>query len=498
MTGRGKWGYARGGRVLGYLGSVALVALATLLTRKTQPIVGEISPFYFAAVMLSTWFGGVGPGLVATAAAGWASAYYFYDIPAGTGMFGLDDMLRLAVFLMISLLVSFLMHLRMRAEEAVRVANEQLEGRVLDRTRELELSNHLLRESEEGFRALVEGVTDCAIFMLDGGGRVISWNMGAERVQGYVAAEAAGESFSRFYTSEDRERGRPEEHLARARESGRAECEGWRVRRDGSRFWASVVITALRDEGGSLRGFAHVARDITKIMRLEKEVLEISEGEQRRIGHDLHDGLGQELTGLAFLSQILQRKLVERSLPESADAARITALINQAIEQTRELARGLAPVEWGPDGLVAGLRNLSSRFEATYGVPCEFRCDKSVRVASHAAAMHLYRIAQEALNNAARHAEATRVWVGLAVERGGVALTIEDNGKGFPSGAPAGAPAPGRGFGMHLMPYRARMLGASFGVGARAGGGTVVRCVYSERSSPLGEGQLAEVAAART
>ena len=186
-------------RLRRYLLSILLVTLATLLTRQTQRLLGEISPFYFAAVMLSTFFGGVGPGLLATALAGWASAFFFYNLPQGTGIFGFDDALRLGVFLMIALLISFLINMRRRAEQSLRLANENLETRVTDRTRDLEFSNRIVRESEEGFRALIEGVTDCAICMLDPQGKVVQWNSGAARIQGYTEAEILNQEFQRLF-----------------------------------------------------------------------------------------------------------------------------------------------------------------------------------------------------------------------------------------------------------------------------------------------------------
>ena len=159
---------------------------------------------------------------------------------------------------------------RKRAEEAVRHLNKDLENRVEERTSqleatiaELERNQRELRHSEEVFRLLVEGVRDYAIFMLGPDGRVVSWNEGAERIQGYEVSEAVGEHFSVFYTEEDIERGLPGEELRVAAIEGRFEEEGWRVRKDGTPFQAEVVITALRDEVGNLRGFSQVTRDIT-------------------------------------------------------------------------------------------------------------------------------------------------------------------------------------------------------------------------------------------
>jgi two-component system sensor kinase FixL len=468
-------------KTLHYLLAIFLVIIATLLTKRTQPKLGEISPLFFVAVMLSTWFGGMGPGLAATAMAGWAGAYFFYDIPAGTGVFGWDDLLRLMAFLMVALLISFLLNMRRRAELNLRMANENLESRVRDRTRELEASNRMVRESEEGFRALVDGVTDSAICLLDPGGEIVRWNSVAQKIQGYSEPEILHQNFEIFFTLQDRQGSRPAEILARAATTGRHEDEGWRIRKDGSPFWASVIITCLHDETGQLRGFAHVARDITELKRLEKEVLEISESEQRRIGHDLHDGLGQELTGLAFLSQNVGRKLSEQSLPEASELARISSMINGAIEKTRDLARGLSPVEWGPDGLSAALQNLAIRVRESYGLQCEFHRDRQVNVESHTAAVHLYRIAQEALSNAARHSKGNCIWISIADDAGKVVLTVEDNGVGIGPDS-----AGNKGMGLHLMPYRARTIGASFDIQPRPSGGTIIRCVYRKSidSSP--------------
>jgi len=130
-----------------------------------------------------------------------------------------------------------------------------------------------LRQSEERFRALVQEVRDYAIFMLDPVGRVVSWNQGAQKIKGHDAGEIIGQHFSRFYTSEDIERGKPEEELRIAAAEGRCEEEGWRIRKDGSRFWASVVITALHDKDGNLLGFTKVTRDITEGKRARETFL---------------------------------------------------------------------------------------------------------------------------------------------------------------------------------------------------------------------------------
>ncbi len=467
-----------------YVAAVALVGLANVLTRRLQESIGamgeSISPLFFAAVALAAGYGGVGPGLLATALAGYASAV-FYPNPPGTSLFWWDDAVRLAVFLMVAVLISSLSHLRRRAVADLKRANDGLEHRVRERTAELEQSNRRVTDSEERFRALVDGATDYAICMLDAGGRVIEWNAGAERTLGYSQADVAERSFEQFYPADARARSDPAEHLRRAAAVGRSEDEGWRVRRDGGPFWANAILTALHEDGaadgdarGALRGFAHVLRDITDLKRLEKEVLEASEAEQRRIGQDLHDGLGQELTGLSFLTQNLRRRLADAGRTEAAEADRIAGLIARTIDQTREMARGLSPVEWGSDGLAAAVRNLAATVRLTYGVPCTAAVDSAARVEDHVAAVHLYRIGQEALTNAARHAAASRIELRLAAVGPDVVLTVDDNGGGLLPKVP-----PSRGLGLRLMQYRARTIGASLVVRPRAGGGTTVQCTYA-------------------
>jgi PAS domain S-box-containing protein len=142
------------------------------------------------------------------------------------------------------------------------------------------VAEEALRDSEEKYRIFLDGVQDYAIFMLDPRGRVASWNAGAERIKGYKADEIIGQNFSRFYLQEDRDQGKPEEELRIAAASGRSETEHWRIRKDGSRFWATVVITAVRNSSGSLLGFSEISRDIS-VRKAAEEHLEQMEGRYR-------------------------------------------------------------------------------------------------------------------------------------------------------------------------------------------------------------------------
>jgi two-component system sensor kinase FixL len=154
---------------------------------------------------------------------------------------------------------------------------DRLEDLVGERTRQLETANVQLRESEERFRLIVDGAKDHAIFMLDPDGRVVSWNSGAEATKGYTASEIIGHHVSCFYVSEDVEHGEPTRLLKAAAEHGLVESEGWRVRKDGSRFWAEVVVTALRDDSGRLRGFCKVTRDVSVRKQAEESLRQSEE-----------------------------------------------------------------------------------------------------------------------------------------------------------------------------------------------------------------------------
>ena len=216
---------------------------------------------------------------------------------------------------------------------------------------------------------------------------------------------------------------------------------------------------------------AALTNEMAERARLEKEILEVSEREQRRIGHDLHDSLCQHLTGTALAGQVLGEKLAAKSLPEATDAGRVVELIENGINLARNLARGLSPVEVEAEGLMAGLGELASHITAISKVECVFDCPAAVLVHDATAATHLYRIAQEAISNAIRHGKAKRIGVSLAERAQVLTLTIEDDGVGLPETWQNGS-----GLGNRIMAHRAAMIGASLIIEPNPTGGTMVRC----------------------
>ena len=212
---------------------------------------------------------------------------------------------------------------RDNAKRALQQLNQALEERVDDRTRQLGAAHADLRESERRFRLFVQGVTDYAIFMMDPEGVITEWNAGAERIKGYRAAQIIGKHFSQFYTFEDRESGVPARALAAAALEGRFETEGWRVRKDGRRFWANVVIDAIHDDSGALAGFAKITRDMTERRAVEEQLRQSQKMEA--IGQ-LTGGLAHDFNNL-FATIIPNLELAQRRIKDRGARKYIAAAI---------------------------------------------------------------------------------------------------------------------------------------------------------------------------
>jgi PAS domain S-box-containing protein len=208
--------------------------------------------------------------------------------------------------------------------------------------------------------------------------------------------------------------------------------------------------------------------------RLEKEILNISEREQQRLGQELHDSLGQQLTGVAFMTKVLEQKLTMKSPEEAADVAEIAKLVSQATVQARGLARGLHPVDLDASSLMSSLEELAASMEQLFGVRCTFECDKPVEVDDTEMAVHLYRIAQEAVTNAIKHGRAKNIRIGLAYGRNKSVMTVKSDGLDFPEEFEAR----GTGMGLQIMDHRADIIGGSLDIGRGAKGGTIVTCGF--------------------
>lgn len=232
-------------------------------------------------------------------------------------------------------------------------------------------------------------------------------------------------------------------------------------------------------EKGRLVHSRWFVRDISRRVELEREVLKASDQERQRLGQDLHDDLCQQLTGISFLSASLARELAENRGDPAADARQIARLARNAASQAREIARGLSPIRPDADGLAEGLKALADRTAAIFRRQCRFDCPAPVRVPDPAVALHLFRIAQEAVHNAIKHSKARKIGIELVSQTDRVTLAVRDDGLGIPQKM-----THQQGLGLRTMQYRIGLIGGSLAVQRRPDGGTEVVCTVRENPAP--------------
>ncbi len=352
-------------------------------------------------------------------------------------------------------------------KERLKQLNVTLEQQMLQRGTELERTNRSL--------LVILDSSPNALVMADAAGRIVMVNSMAERVFGYTREEMVGQKVEMLVP--ERLRGSHPGHRAgfftapQARPMG-AGRDLFGRRKDGSEFPIEIGLNPLVTEEATRVLSAIV--DITERKRLEAEVLRISEDERKRIGDDLHDDLGQQLTGIRLFSTTLANQLRARSAPEAAGVAAITDLLDNALNLTRSLARGLHPVAASPEGLMIALDDLTSRTSGLFGRPCSFVCRNPVHIHQPAVATHLFRIAQEAVTNAVKHAHASQIEIKLSSDNRSTELSIRDDGTGIPIFDPV---VESTGMGMRIMNYRADMIGGTLQIQRNASGaGTTVTC----------------------
>jgi PAS domain S-box-containing protein len=337
---------------------------------------------------------------------------------------------------------------------------------------------HLRETQARMFELLHEGVV-----VIDADNMIRMANPAFERMFGFAAGTAVDTSIDDLIAQPPGvRRDRLDQQLLGSISDppGLAPVEFKCRRRDGSTFEAACVATLTHLEGVTHR--LAVITDVTERRGLEREILEIAGREQLRIGSDLHDGLGQDLTGVALMLRSVVAQLRKENSTARTDVEDIISLVNGAIESTRAMARGLAPVGADRGGLIAGLQSMAVRGMERYGVRAHFNTSlREPLTLDDGAATHLYRIAQEAFTNAIRHGRVTQVTIDLATADGTLSLSVQDNGRGFDE-----RNASNNGMGMKLMRYRAQMLGGDVSIANNKGGGVVVRCTCPHRA-PLGD-----------
>jgi len=369
----------------------------------------------------------------------------------------------------------------MRLGAADFLSKDKLDSALLERSIRYSVKHfntlRQLRESEARLASFMHYVP-CAVFIKNLQGRYVFVNETCEKVFRRKLDQWVGRTDEDLWSKSLANKFKQIDHQI-IRDKKAVETTESVSHEDGTQHWLSTRFPILDEQGAPIM-IGGAAINITESRRLEREIQTVSEREQRRIGQDLHDGLGQYLTGIACMVKVLGAKLAEKKLPEAADAQRITAMVNETIQQTRDLARGLCPVELETNGLQAALQELASRVTKLFAVECEFKVPMVVQMYDNAAAVHLYRIAQEAINNAIKHGNATRIQLGLTAANGQIILTVKDNGAGLPVNGQKS-----HGMGLRVMNYRAAMIGASVHIENSAEGGALVKCtVQNNRPAP--------------
>jgi PAS domain S-box-containing protein len=359
-----------------------------------------------------------------------------------------------------------------------------------------------LRQSEARFRFLVEAVQDYAISMLDPEGRIVSWNTGAERIKGYRTSEIIGKHFSCFYPEEDIRSGKPQRQLEIALREGRFEDEGWRLRKDGSRFWANVIITPFKDDAGNLIGFSKVTRDFTermlaqkalqesqrKLQDSEKSLRELSlhllrtqDEERRRIGRELHDSLGQNLA----LLNISLGSLKSRARPEKIDEVRqglaeCANLAEESVKEVRTISYLLYPPMLEELGLKSAISWYLDGFTKRSGIKATLDMPPDLGRLSRDVEMAVFRVLQESLTNVHRHSGSPTATVRLLTKDGLLVLEVSDQGNGMPVSNldEAGHDCMGAlGVGLRGMTERMRQLGGTLELTSTPTGTIVIATV---------------------
>jgi PAS domain S-box-containing protein len=347
---------------------------------------------------------------------------------------------------------------------------EQLEHYSNDLRSEIQnrtMVEHALRESEGRYRSVMEAAPD-PIVVYNMKGEVIFFNPAFTRTFGWRLEESIGAKMDHFVPEENW----PETHLMIAKiASGEtlSFSETCRYTKQGDIIPVSISGATYRDHNGELAGSVIILRDITNAKRLRQQIMNIADSERQKIGQDLHDDLCPHLIGIQGLCTVLKTNLSEEKSAQAASAGRIEALIENAIEKSRALARGLCPVHLVSHGLYTALDDMAVRVTTSSGIPCHFHGDESIDLDDNMVATHLFFIAQEALANAVKHAGAPMVDIALWQKAGILYLSVADTGCGFDPGMSSG------GIGLQIMEYRAKMVGASITVDSRIQHGTTVQ-----------------------
>lgn len=325
-----------------------------------------------------------------------------------------------------------------------------------------------LAERDTQYRAVIETTSD-GFWMVDEQGRILAVNDAYAQRSGYTREELLTMRIQDLDAIESAERVRA--HVAKVRRDGGDLFETLHRAKNGEVWPVEISATYTANAGGCFFGFI---RDISERKSLQQKISEVSAAEQERIGREIHDGIGQQLTALAMLATSLGCRLEqEQHFAEARAANELLRHLQQTLKDARSLASGLSPIRIGPDGLPDALSLLVERTQGSSGVHCRFDWPGSTGPLEEPVSVNLYRIAQEAIHNAVKHAQASHIEVGLHGAPNAVVLSVRDDGVGI-------APESGKhhGLGMDIMQHRARVIGADLTISPCPEGGTAVECTW--------------------
>ncbi|MGC3961134.1 MAG: ATP-binding protein [Verrucomicrobiota bacterium] len=375
---------------------------------------------------------------------------------------------RFLIFATVALLVAEVVE-RKRGEKALRLAHEQSE----ERAQKLTASEASLAQQRILLQSILDSMGE-GVVVVDAEGRIMLTNPAADAI---LHATGYGKNDSRH----------PLQEVLMERRQESREISLSRRDATAGEMWLLVSRRPLHRADERFEGGVIVFSDITALRKLERQIAEVSDREQRRLGQDLHDGLCQQLVSMAFAARTLADRLRDDARPETAEADRLAELLNDSITQARDVARGLYLVQLEVGGLASALEELANRIRGRHQLKITFEDRTMVAINDAFVATDLFRIAQEAVSNTIKHARATEIKLSLEADESLVTLRVQDNGIGIPSVA---RPA-NQGMGLHIMQYRARMIGASCTIEAGATGGTVLTCslVRHNTGNQLVDGQ---------
>ena len=369
---------------------------------------------------------------------------------------------------------------RKMVEEALLQARDELERRVRESTAELEKSRAALARSEEQFRQMAKSIQE-VFYLLDAQTLEVLYASPAYKdIWGRPdwAEQPRFEDWAGAMHPDDRERNVRE--FQAGVETGEFKLQEYRiVRPAGEVRWIADQAWPIRDAQGRMIRIAGVIRDITDSRRLEAEILRVAEAERQRIGRDLHDSLGQSLTAIGYLADAVREDLARRKRPEAKEVQKLEKLIAQTASEAHGLARGLLLADLKRGGLVSALQELAFRIRERFGLACQYAGPVRIPKTGPEVASQLYRIAQEAATNAAKHGQRTRIEIRLARVPAGLHLSVQDTGPGLPAKRVKNA-----GIGLDIMRYRSSLIGGVFWIDSAKGKGTTVNCLIPGPAAP--------------